>query len=77
MPTLAKKLNNKKKPNNIKKGKGRKEKPLNPNDMNNGPQAYKIVKRPQIMQTGPKEAHGYHKKWKASKNGPNEPKGRN
>ena len=45
MPTLVKKLNNKKKSNNIKKGKGRKEKPLNLNDRNNGSQAYKIVKK--------------------------------
>ena len=77
MPTLVKKLNNKKKSNNIKKGKGRKEKPLNLNDRNNGSQAYKIVKRPQIKQIGPKEAHGYHKKWQASKNEPKEPKVRN
>ena len=83
MPTLVKKLNNKKKSNNIKKGKGRrvsketKEKPLNLNNRNNGSQAYKMVKRPQIKQIGPKEAHGYHKKWKASKNGSKEPKVRN
>ena len=62
MPTLVKKLNNKKNPNNIKKGKGRrvskerKEKPLNLNDRNNGSKDYKIVKMPQIKQTGPKEA---------------------
>ena len=30
-------------------------KPLNPNGRNNGPWAYKIVKRPQRKQAGPRE----------------------
>ena len=44
MSTLTKRLNNKKKPNNIKGVKEEeitKKKPLNPNNRNNGPRAYK------------------------------------
>ena len=46
-----KRVNGKKKPNNITKSKERriskigKKKPLSPNARNNGPQAYKIVKK--------------------------------
>ena len=59
MPILAKKkkLNNKKKPNNIKGVKkeelAKEEKPLGLNGRNSGTQAYKIVKGPQKKQMGP------------------------
>ena len=60
MPPLVKRLN-KKRPNNMKRAReeelARQEKKLlSPNGRNNSPQAYKIVKRPQRKQTGPKEA---------------------
>ena len=61
-----KRVNGKKKPNNITKSKERriskigKKKPLSPNGRNNGPQAYKIVKKypkkqKNKKQTGPRE----------------------
>ena len=87
MPTLARRPNNKKKPNNIERNKEEelakvRKKPLNPNGRNDGSRAYKIVKMPQGKQTGPREPREESSKpmeiiVESKQNGSKEPKERN
>ena len=83
MPTLARRPNNKKKPNNIEGNISKSEKkPLNPNGRNDGSRAYKIVKMPQGKQTGPREPREESSKpmeiiVESKQNGSKEPKERN